>query len=234
MTVRTAPSIDSNGHTAAEIASGRPCTTQRDLGDDTERASDPTKSRVRSYPADDFRARPPVVMMRAVGEHDCQAAYGLTHGPVADRRGARCAGGDHAAYRRVGAGIDPEVHAGVGESLVQLTMSDAGLHGHVEIVHADAEHAIHPREIDRHSALEAFTWPSSDEPAPNGTTGAPWRAAARTTALTSSVVSGKSDGIWAHSVWMPRLAMTCASSIIHAPRLWCSGRLTTGRAEIGV
>ena len=36
----------------------------------------------------------------------------------------------------------------------------------------------------------ALTCPSSDEPAPKGTTGAPARAAARRIALTSSVDSG--------------------------------------------
>ena len=39
--------------------------------------------------------------------------------------------------------------------------------------------------------LNAFTWPSSPEPIPNGTTGERWRAAIFNTALTSSVLSGK-------------------------------------------
>jgi hypothetical protein len=46
------------------------------------------------------------------------------------------------------------------------------------------------RSIDT-PPLIALTWPSSDDPAPKGTTGAPWHAAIFITALTSSVVSGK-------------------------------------------
>ena len=38
ITVFAAPAIDSNGHTAARTASGRPYKPQRELGDHAERA----------------------------------------------------------------------------------------------------------------------------------------------------------------------------------------------------
>ena len=64
MTVSTAPASDSNEHTAAEMASGIPYRRSRISVITPSVPSEPTNSRVRSYPAADFRARPPVFTMR--------------------------------------------------------------------------------------------------------------------------------------------------------------------------
>jgi hypothetical protein len=39
-------------------------------------------------------------------------------------------------------------------AFVQLSVCDAGFDGRIEIVDADAQHAIHARQIDRHAALD--------------------------------------------------------------------------------
>ena len=64
ITARTAASIESNAQTAADTASG--CPKRRTVTSVMTPSvpSDPTKRRVRSYPADDLRARPPVRMTR--------------------------------------------------------------------------------------------------------------------------------------------------------------------------
>jgi hypothetical protein len=64
MTVLTAPSIVANGHTAADTASGKPCSRSVTSVITPSVPSEPTKSRVRSYPDADFRARVPVRMIR--------------------------------------------------------------------------------------------------------------------------------------------------------------------------
>ena len=83
----------------------------------------------------------------------------LAHRAVADRRGARRPRRRHAANRGVGAGIDPEGDAGVGQRLVELAVRDAGLDLAVEIVGADAQHAIHARQINRDAALDGVDVP---------------------------------------------------------------------------
>ena len=60
MTVAVAPLMVENGHTAADTASGRPYKRSVTSVMTPSVPSEPTKSRVRSYPEDDLRARPPV------------------------------------------------------------------------------------------------------------------------------------------------------------------------------
>ena len=68
----------------------------------------------------------------------------------------------------------------------------------------------------------ALTCPSSDEPAPNGTTGARCRAATFTTSLTSSVLSGKTTtsgwpGGCHDSLWL--CSSSCVGFVVHrSPR----------------
>ena len=60
ITVSTAPASVSNEQAAAEIASGMPQSRSCTSVMMPSVPSEPTKSRVRSYPAADLRARPPV------------------------------------------------------------------------------------------------------------------------------------------------------------------------------
>src|SRR5688572_9034865 len=61
--------------------------------------------------------------------------------------------------------------------------------------------------------LTALTCPSSDDPAPNAITAAPWRAAALTMALTSSVVSGKTTTSGAPGACHDSLWLWCSSCV---------------------
>ena len=67
MTVCTAPSSVANWQTPAEIASGTPYRRSWISVMMPSVPSAPTYSRVRSYPALDLRARPPVLMIRPSG-----------------------------------------------------------------------------------------------------------------------------------------------------------------------
>ena len=82
------------------------------------------------------------------------AEHVLAHRAVAHGVGAGGARRGHAAERGIGAGIDREEEAGVAEMLVELLARDAGLHGDVEILDADAQHLVHLREVDADAAVE--------------------------------------------------------------------------------
>ena len=64
MQVSTASSTPGKAQTAAEIASGMPARRSVTSTITPSVPSDPTKSRVRSYPADDLRALVPVRIVR--------------------------------------------------------------------------------------------------------------------------------------------------------------------------
>ena len=113
----------------------------------------------------------------AVGQHHRQAEHVLAHRAVAHGGRARRARRRHAADRRVGAGIDREHQAGVAQRLVQLHARHAGFDRRVEILGADAQRRGSSRAGRwRCRRASACTCPSSDVPAPNGTTGS-WKRA---------------------------------------------------------
>jgi hypothetical protein len=107
----------------------------------------------------------------AVGEDDGEAEDVFAHGAVFDGCGSGGARGGHAAEGGVGAGVDEEGEAGVFERLWQLLAGDAGFDGGVHVVDADAEDAVHLAHVEEMPPRRAWTWPSSEVPAPKGTTG---------------------------------------------------------------
>ena len=154
ITVSTAPCIVSNEQTAADTASGTGCSLQRHLGDDAERAFG-SDEQARQVVARGRLAGPRARLDdAAVGEDDGQAEDVLAHRAVANRGRAGGARRGHAAERGVGAGIDGEHEAGVAQGLGQLQAGDAGFHRGVEILGADAQHAVHLAQVDADAAAD--------------------------------------------------------------------------------
>ena len=150
-----AASTEGNGQTPAEIASGMPCSLQRHLGDDAERAF-----RADEQPREVVAGRRFLGAARgrdqlAVGEHHFERQHVVLHGAVAHRVGAGAARRRHAAERGVGAGIDREEQALVAQMLVELLARDAGLDHAVEVLGMDGEHPVHVAEVDRDAAEAA-------------------------------------------------------------------------------
>ena len=127
---------------------------QRDLGDDAERAFGTDEETGEVVARRRLAGAAAGLDDPAVGQHHGQAAHVLAHCAVSNRRRTRRAGGRHAAERSVGAGIDEEGQTGVLQVPAELPMGDAGLHGGIEILDADAQDLVHPAQIDRHAAGE--------------------------------------------------------------------------------
>ena len=148
MTVRTAPSIVSNGHTAAEIASGRPYSRSVTSVMTPSVPSEPTNSRVKSYPDDDFRARPPVWITRPSASTTVRPS---TTSRMVPYRTAVVPDARVAAMPPIVASAPGSTEKWTplfGERLVQLSMGDAGFDLTVQVFDADAQNAVHPGQID--------------------------------------------------------------------------------------
>ena len=164
--------------------------SEGDLGDDAERSlgSDEETREVvagrRLARAATGANHPPV------GKDHRETQHGFAHRAVADGRGARRARRRHAANRRIGAGIDPEVNAGVGQRLVELAVRDAGFDLAVEIVGADTQHTIHARQINRNATVDGVDVPLERGPDAERHDWRTMTFATRTIALTSSVFVG--------------------------------------------
>ena len=95
-------------------------------------------------------------MTRPSASTTVKPEHHLTHGAVTHRGRARRACGRHPADRGVGAGIDREEDAAVGERLVQLTMRNARFDLAIEVVDADTQDAVHTRQIDRNTTMHGI------------------------------------------------------------------------------
>ena len=117
----------------------------------------------------------PVLIDLSISEDGGESQHVLSHRPVAHRGRARRACRRHPADGRVGAGIDRKHQPGVAQRFRELQAGHAGLDRDVEILGADPEDAVEfARSIEMPPRI-AWTWPSSEVPAPNGTTGN-WKA----------------------------------------------------------
>ena len=169
MTVSTAPSIESNAQTAADTASGIGCSRTVTSVITPSVPSAPTNRRVRSYPADDLRARVPVVMTRPSARTTVSAEHVLPHRAVADGRRARGARRRHAADRRVGAGIDRKHQAGVPQRLRSAAGASRRLRPWRRGLRRPTRRILFiSRRSMQMPPRTACTCPSSDVPAPNG------------------------------------------------------------------
>src|SRR5579872_5626340 len=114
--------------------------------------SEPTKRRVRSYPAEDFFALVAVVIISPSAVTTFKATT-LSFIVPAHRVGAGGAGRRHAADRGVGARIDRKEQARVAQVLVERLSRDARLDDAIEILGVNFDDAVHPRKVDRNAAV---------------------------------------------------------------------------------
>ncbi len=127
---------------------------QRHLGDDAERAFGADEQPGQVVAGRGLPRAAAGVDHTTVRQHHGQPQHVLAHRPVADGGGARGAGGGHAADGGVGAGVDGEHQAGVLQACFQRLPGDAGFHGDVEVVLADAQDARHAGEVDADAAAD--------------------------------------------------------------------------------
>ena len=127
---------------------GRGLDAQGDLADQPERALR-ADEQPRQVVAGRRLARPRArAQDLAIGADDDEREHVLAHRAVANGRRARRAGGDHAAERRVSAGVDREEDALGAQRLVELAARDARFHADVEVVDGQAKDAVHLAHVD--------------------------------------------------------------------------------------
>ena len=143
-----------NAHGRRGHRLGRRLQAQRGLGDQPERAlgaDEQPREVVAGRRLAGARARAHDL---AVGVDHGEREDVLAHRAVAHRGRPGRAGGDHPADRRVRAGVDGEEHALGPQPVVERPARDAGLHGHVHVLHRQAQDAVHLARVDAHAAVE--------------------------------------------------------------------------------
>ena len=127
---------------------------QRQLGDDPERALGADEQVGEVVAGARLAGARAGADDAAVGQHHLEREHVLAHRPVAHRVGPRGAGRRHAAQRRVRPGVDREERALAADALLQRRARDAGLHGGVEVLDADAQDRVHQARVERDAALD--------------------------------------------------------------------------------
>ena len=223
ITACTASSTLAKLQTAAEIASGTPYSLTVTSVMMPERAL-----RAHEQPGEIVAgrrlARPAAGADHpAVGQHHGQAQHVLLHRAVADGVGARRAGRGHAAEGGVGARVDREEQAGVAQMRVELLAGDArpGRWRRDPRRAPPAPRFICVRSSETPPATAA-TWPSSEVPAPNATTGTRCSAQTSTTRPTSSVERAKATASGGCTGWCasprPCCSRSAAAVVNRSPR----------------
>ena len=214
-TARTASSRSGKEHTAAAIASGTGWRRSVISVITPSVPSEPTRRPVRSYPADDFLARPPV----------------RTTSPLASTATSETTLSRIVPYRTV---VVPDAHVAAIPPSVASAPGSTGKKSPVPLSSRSSRSRVTPAStvasrssgrtastrFMRPRSIEtpprtAWTCPSIEVPAPKGMTGVRWRAQARTAKATSSVDSAKTTpsggtGGWCESS-LPWWARTAAA-----------------------
>ncbi len=190
-TDRTASARPGKAHTAAAIASGTGCRRTVSSVITPRVPSEPTRRRVRSYPADDFLARPAV---RTTSPFASTAVSETTLSRIVPYRTVVVPDAPVAA-------IPPSVASAPGSTGKKSPVPRSSRSSCCRVTPAStvasrssartaSTRFMAPRSIEI-PPRTACTCPSIEVPAPKGITGVPWRAQARTAKATSSVDSAK-------------------------------------------
>ena len=140
---------------------GRGLDAQRDLGDQAERALGADEQAGEVVAGGGLaRSRAGADDLALRGD-DGEAEDVLAHRAVADAGRSRRAGGDHAADRRVGAGVDGEEDALGPQLRVELPARHARLDGDVHVLDRQAQDLVRPGVMSMLTPpSSAATWPS--------------------------------------------------------------------------